>query len=585
MPKSAVLSIFTRSRSRLLTAVCVGIALLYLALAIGLACVWPAAATVPSSDVVNAASFIDRTALNCVFGIVFSFWGVMAYLRCLDPRISRRLAAVAVILTLWLMVVTIKWNTTNLEFARFLWYGYYIPMACLPPLCLSCALRSAGVEIGETAAWIRVACITFGIVFAVLALTNDAHRLFFTFDVPNPGFTGMYSYGPAYWVFFAYNALCYLAFFCVLWRSSRSALRGLVAPSATVATAGLLFCVAYALRVDWAVSLNFSLVYGILVMVTLELCLDLGLIPSTRSFKKVFDELPFDLKILSRSGSLYRQTKAAGPLNADVVNHMSHSMSESFRLPDFPDSLFISWPLSGGMALLTQDMSGLNKLNRTLGRRGVELKHDLEALEHDRELAELLAELEAKSRLVDDVDAALSASMAEVTTLLDNLPVEPHARQQQLERARMLVAYCKRKGSLVLAEAADPELDRDRIRLIANELACDLRAVGIDCAALVNLDHPVAAQQASTLYDCIYDMAFMAFECSFPALIYHLGERDDGLVELRAHLQSDDEEDLSSLPRTQALRERLDQCDVIYALTGDIGQLMLIARVKGGDRI
>ncbi len=585
MPKSAVLSIFTRSRSRLLTAICVGIALFYLALAIGLACVWPAAATVPSSDTVNAASFIDRTALNCVFGIVFSFWGVMAYLRCLDPRISRRLAAVAVILTLWLMVVTIKWNTTNLEFARFLWYGYYIPMACLPLLCLSCALRSAGVEFGETTAWIRVACIAFGIVFAVLALTNDVHRLFFTFDVPNPGFTGMYSYGPAYWVFFAYNALCYLAFFCVLWRSSRSALRGLVAPSATVATAGLLFCVAYALRVEWAVSLNFSLVYGILVMVTLELCLDLGLIPSTRSFKKVFDELPFDFKILSRSGSLYRQTKVAGPLNADVVNHMSHGMSESFRLPDFPDSLFISWPLSGGMALLTQDMSGLNELNRTLGRRGVELKHDLEALEHDRELAELLAELEAKSRLVDDVDAALSASMAEVITLLDNLPAEPHARQRQLERARMLVAYCKRKGSLVLAEAADPELDRDRIRLIANELACDLRAVGIDCAALVNLDHPVAAQQASTLYDCIYDMAFMAFECSFPALIYHLGERDDGLVELRAHLQSDDEEDLSSLPRTQALRERLYQCDVIYALTGDIGQLMLIARVKGGDRI
>lgn len=583
MSKSTVLSIFNRSHGRLLTAICAGIALLYLASAIGLACIWPAPATMSSSDAAGTVSFIDRTALNCVFGIVCSFWGVMAYLRCLDPRISRRLAAIAVILTLWLMTVTIKWNTTNLELARYLWYGYYIPMACLPPLCLSCALRSAGVEFGRTTAWIRTACITLGIAFAALALTNDFHRLFFTFDVPNPGFTGMYSYGPAYWVFFAYNALCYLAFFCVLWRSSRSALRGLVAPSATVATAGLLFCAAYALRVEWAVSLNFSLVYGILVMVTLELCLDLGLIPSTRSFKKVFDKLPFDLKILSRSGSLYRQTKVAGPLNASAVNHVSRGVSGSFRLPDCPDSLFVAWPLSGGMALLTQDMSGINELNRTLGKRSIELEHDLEALEHDRELAERLAELEAKSRLMDDIDVALSASMAEVTTLLNDLPAEPRARQRQLERARMLVAYCKRKGSLVLAEAADPELDRDRIRLIANELACDLRAVGIDCAALVNLDHPVAAQQASTLYDCIYDMAFMAFECSLPALIYHLGERDDGLVELRAHLQSDDEEDLSSLPRTQALRERLDQCDVIYALTGDVGQLMLLARVKGGE--
>lgn len=178
----------------------------------------------------------------------------------------------------------------------------------------------------------------------------------------------MYSYGPAYWAFFAYNTLYYLAFFYVLWRSSRSAMRGLVMPAATVATAGLLFCAAYALRAKWAVSFNFSLVYGIIVMVTLELCLDLGLIPSTRSFKKVFDDLPSDLKILSRNGSLYHQTKVAGPLNANAVNRANHGTPGSFRLPDLPDSLFIVWPLSGGTALLTQDMSGLNELNRTLGR-------------------------------------------------------------------------------------------------------------------------------------------------------------------------------------------------------------------------
>ena len=57
------------------------------------------------------------------------------------------------------------------------------------------------------------------------------------------------------------------------------------------------------------------------------------------------------------------------------------------------------------------------------------------------------------------------------------------------------------------------------------------------------------------------------------------------MIELRAHLQSDDEEALSSLPRTQALRERLDKCDVIYALTGNTGQLVLLARVKGGEYV
>ena len=583
MANGVVLGIFTRGHRGRLLAACAAIALVYLALAVAVSLAWPPstpASAAQATDVLSSG--MDRTALNCVFGIVFSFWGVMAYLRCLDPRISRRLAAIAVLLTLWLLAVTIKWNTTDLTLARYLWYGYYIPMASVAPLCLSCALRSAGVDPGKKAACLRTAAVAAGAAFALLALTNDLHQLFFTFETPNPGIVGQYGYGPAYWAFFGYNALCYLAFFFVLWRSSRSALRGLVVPAATVASAGLLYFAAYAVRVEWAASLNFSLVYGILVMVTLELCLDLGLIPSVRSFNKVFDDLPFDLRIVSRDGSLFRQTKAAGPLGGEALARARRNGQASFTLPDQPDALFVTWPLAGGTAVLTQDMSGLRSLNRTLERRGIELEHDRQTLEHDRELAELLANLEAESALVGDVDRALSASMSEVTTLLRTLPEEPAERRRQLERARMLVAYCKRKGSLVLAEAADPELDRDRIRLIVNELACDLRAVGIDCAATANLSRPVAAQQASTLYDCIYDMAAMAFDCTSPVLIYHLGERPDGMVELRAHLQSDDEEDLASRARTKTLRGRLDECDVIYSLTGDVGQLVLLARVRGG---
>ena len=179
-----------------------------------------------------------------------------------------------------------------------------------------------------------------------------------------------------------------------------------------------------------------------------------------------------------------------------------------------------------------------------------------------------------------DVERALSDSMREVSDVLRGLPQEPAARLHELERARMIVAYCKRKGSLVLAEAVDPELDRDRIRLIANELASDLRAVGIDCAAIASLSRPLAAQQMSVLYDCIYDVAFTG-----PVLMYHLGERNDGTVELRAHLESEDEEDLASLPRTEALRARLDTCDVIYSLTGEEGRLLLVVRVRtGGGR-
>ena len=581
MPNGSVLAIFTRGRRGRLVVVCAAVACAYALLVAVLALASPP--PVPSSAAPAGSAGIDRTALNCVFGVVVPIWGVMAYLRCQDPWISRRLAAVAVLLDLWLLAVTVKWNTTDLVLARYLWYGYYIPMSCVPPLCLSCGLRAAAVEAGTWRRRLRLVCVAAAAAFSALALTNDAHRLFFTFGVPNPGIVGHYGYGPAYWAFFVYSAVLYLAFFGVLWRASRATLRGLVVPAAATALAGVLFCAAYAFRFEWAASLNFSLVYGVVVMAALELCLDLGLIPSTRSFARVFDDLPFDLAVLSRDGSLFRKTRAAGVVRPAAAELARNAAPGTFTLPDDPDDVFRAWPLCGGTALLTQDMGGLRALNRTLARRGAELERDRRALEHDREVAELLAGLEAESRLVGDVDAALSASMEEVSALLRGLPEDPAARRRQLERARMLVAYCKRKGSLVLACAADPELDRDRIRLIAGELACDLRAVGIDCAAVANLGRPVPAAQASTLYDCIYAMAFVAFECDSPVLMYHLGERDDGTVELRAHLQSDDDADLGDLPRTRALRERLDACDVIYSVSGDVGRLLLLARVRGGD--
>ena len=483
-------------------------------------------------------------------------------------------------------MVVIKWKTADDELARYLWYCYYIPMAAVPPLCLSCALRSAGLGLGEKGKRHRAAIASVSALFIVLALTNDLHQLFFTFDSPNPGTVGKYFYGPAYWAFLVYTAVCFIGFFAVLWRSCTSVLRSLLVPSATVAVGGFLLSSAYIFRLEWARTLNFSLIYGILVIVALELCLDLGIIPSTRSFAKVFAKLPFDLKIVSRDGSLFRKTEASAALDPSVARALaSRPLPDVFTLPAYPDDVFFAWPLSGGSALLTRDMRNMRSLGRQLMARRADLEQDRRTLEHDRDLAELLAGLEAESRLVGDVERALSDSMREVSDVLRGLPQEPAARLRELERARMIVAYCKRKGSLVLAEAVDPELDRDRIRLIANELASDLRAVGIDCAAIASLSRPLAAQQMSVLYDCIYDVAFTALECKGPVLMYHLGERNDGTVELRAHLESEDEEDLASLPRTEALRARLDACDVIYSLTGEEGRLLLVVRVRtGGGR-
>ena len=556
----------------------------------------------------GARPLIDRSVQMLVAGMLFALWGVSAYLRCLDRR-SRRLISLAVtLITLWMLDVILKWKTSSVILSILLWYLYYVPMTLLPPVFLGLGGRAAGLDRGPRAQrWSRALGIASAAII-VLVFTNSLHQQVFSFERATPGVVGEYEYEWGYWLVVAWSAVCYMGFFACLAWASRKHLRIFILPVLAVFLVGLGIALGYAYRVPWVARLNFSLIYAVLVVVALECALDFGLLPSSRSLTTAFDELPLDLKVLTRQGEVYRAACAATPLEPELsqsIAAMGRGTAETeahtggpwrqdrggtdcvLAIPRDPDRIAHVWPLLGGYALLVQDLSELNATHADLELAHARLLRENEMLEHEHEVGAALANLEAEARLVGDVEFALSSSLEQVARTFDNLPqpTTPEARLQrarELKRARMLLAYCKRKGSLVLSEDADPEFDLERLPLIANELASDLRAVGIDAAATVNLSRTPLAQEISTLYDCIYDFAQVAFETSQPALIYHLGERDDGTVELRAQLQSSDEDDLSLRPQSRALCRLLDTRSVIYRLSGDEGSLRLVVRMRGG---
>lgn len=540
---------------------------------------------------------LDRAVGMRVAGGLFALWGVAAYLRCLDARNRRRLVAVAALLSSWMLLVIVRWKLADGHLQALLWYAYYVPLTLLPLLCLLCALRASGldrrprVRTAARALWIAA------VVIIAFVLTNDIHEQVFRFLGTPRTDEGPFVYAWGHRLVVLWSIGLYLAFFLVFVIFSRRRLKVLVAPAVGVCLAGVLFSLAYGLRVPWVAGLNYSLVYCVLVVGVLEFCLDVGFIASSRTFVAVFDELPFDFKVLNRTGTVFRATRAASPLAGEVRDQLvtmpqptdaGRGDSVVFTLASRPNEAFHVWRLSGGMALLTQDTHDLGGVTQTLLRRRDELRRMNEMLENRRRTESLLEELSAEHALMDDVEGAISSSMSEMSHLLATLPAgegeeADQARRRQLRHARMLLAYCKRKSSLVLFEAADLELDRDRIGLIANELAGDLRAVGIDCAAVVRLTHAMTAHDMSVLYDCIYDVAFFAFACTNPALMYFLGERGDGMVELRAQLESDDADDLSRREECLSLASLFAERDVVYAIVGSEGFLRVLVRVRGEE--
>ena len=527
-----------------------------------------------------------------VAAIAFSIWGVLVYLRCLDYVLRRRLVAVATICALWMIEVILKYKSFTPFYATILWYLYYVPMTLVPLLYQLCGLRLAGLEQHRAGRRYRTALWVAAILLIGFVLINDFHQQVFHFDRSSDTWSNDYTYGWGYFAVLIWTAFNFVAFFILVGRSASFRIQRFSGTAALVLLGGAFFAISYALRVPWAWKLNFSLVYCVLCVVTLEICLDCGVIPSYHDIAGIFDTLPLDLKVLTRDLQEVYATPVSKPIPAGVreelrAQELGHS--HAFAVVSNPDVMYRSFPLLGGSALLAQDVSEVNELNRELAHRRMELQRQNELLTADYDLKAHLADQEAEALLVKDVDQALARALGEMYGLLSSLPpltdeASSHERYRMLQCAKMFVAYCKRKGSLTLAQHGESGFDRDRIQLIANEMASDLRTIDVDCASIIAIRRPMHASAVSALYDCVYDFAFFAYTTDHPALMYHLSDHDSCSVELRATLFSNDEEDLSQTPAAHELESALQGRNVAYRLEGEPGQLrMIVLMPRAGE--
>lgn len=130
----------------------------------------------------------------------------------------------------------------------------------------------------------------------------------------------------------------------------------------------------------------------------------------------------------------------------------------------------------------------------------------------------------------------------------------------------------------MLAGKSDPAFNRERLQLVFNETAADLRTLGIDCAALVDVKRVLPASTVSVLYDCLYDFAAAAFAASNPILMLFVSDKAEAgegagtrrrrhVVEMRAALEAEESAQTDGYTRSlEELRRVLERRNVRFAL-------------------
>lgn len=503
-------------------------------------------ATPPKGQLASGPS--STAGIMILGGPLIATWAFSAHVRCSDAAICRNLKIIAALLVFWFLVVLVKYPVQDNRLVSLLWYSYYLPMAFIPTLVLASALRASTLD---SRAWVRgalPALYALDALFVAFVFTNNLHHQVFLFSFDDPFWSKHYTYQWGYWLFLVWSLVQYGSFFAVAFIAARKQLRSSFVPLLVVVGLGLAYSLQYVLRETGIFTSNFSLVYALLVLVALELSLDLGILPSYLWYGEAFRKLPFDLQIVNGEGEAVYRTDCAKPLANCVTEKLAClSVPEhgwvSFRSASVPETLFKVYRVSGGTAVLTEDLSALEERRRALSRQQSALKRRNEMLVYERDVRLRLLRQQREEELYCDIDKALSSKVWQIKTLLAQMPEEnaPEGearRRELLMEVKLLVAYCKRKGGLVLAEKSDPEFNRERLQLVFNETAADLRSLGVDCAALVEIAHPLSAQVVSLLYDCLYDFAAAAFAAEGPVLMLYVSERE-GQVEMRAALQAE----------------------------------------------
>lgn len=387
-----------------------------------------AAGAFPTSELHGMPTGASRsTGFMLAMAPLLAAWGFTIHLRCSDAQIARYLKANAALCVAWLLIVTLKYPTGNDHLVSIMWYLYYVPMLLTSTFSLFSAMRASALDRMPVTSYAKRAVLAIDAALIALVLTNNLHHMVFRFSFDDPLWSGSYTYGPGYWVVLGWIITQIALFFACSFAAARRQLRSAFVPLALIVGALGTYTVLYILR--FLIGSNLALVYSILLISCLEIALELGILPSYYWRESMFSALPFNLRILSRTGEVALHTALFQPSAHDDALHsmllqsnLSRRSITSFRTTAIPHTLFRGYNVTGGSALLAEDVTAIDERRETLERQQDSLRAHNELLKHRHAIDGVLYRTQQERALVDEIEQTLAAKTRRIDELLSDLP-------------------------------------------------------------------------------------------------------------------------------------------------------------------
>lgn len=448
-----------------------------------------------------------RSALY--FGL-FIWWCISIRRRILQLQVRGFLTAIAVLMMFWFAVRTVKFFlVSDPDVIRQLWYLYYFPMLFIPMLGFLVALSLGRPEQYRLPRWTALLYFITALL-VLLVLTNDLHQRVFVFlhepsDDPD-------RYAAGYWMAVGWEYLCALSVLVTLFMKCRrrESRKMIWLPFVPVA-ASVAYGIAYYSGARWlrAAFGDMTVVQCLLIIATLECCIQSGLILSNTRYTELFRRCSVRAQITDPDYQVILASETASSYSASTLRQTEE---EPVLLPN---GIRLSGaPIHGGHVVWEDDVSELTLLTQKLADtheqladRNVMLAEELKTRRHLGHLAEqnrLYNEMQ--TRTVPQVRrlAALTAEFAGTE--------DPEQEKQLLARMGVLGAYLKRRSNLIFLAQQQGSLPAAELFLCLQESLQNLELIGIAADQLFLLEGELPFTQIMWFYDSYEQILGAAYD-------------------------------------------------------------------------
>ena len=435
-----------------------------------------------------------------IYLIFFTIWIIRLYYKLYDKRTKKYILFIGFLIVFWMLIRIFK-DIIDISFVvRYCWYLYYVPLIFIPFLfyVFSDSLND-GMSSKKFCFLLVIAILLFGFV-----ITNDLHQLVFCF---NNGLSNFNDYVHSY----GYFIICFYIFSLYVCGVINLVIKSFKIKKSyksflpfLMILFGILYTYLYVKGVYFIVHSNLSVVLSLFICLGIEIMFYIDLIPNNSKYKKYFINSDLDMIIVSLDGNVLYTTKSFNVVPIFIINDIKNNC-----VLDCYDEVNVLYDVrknKDSYVILRSDISVLSKLKEELRIKQEELIIQQKALKSEEKIKKELYEIDLRKRIVLELEDSLYKKRMVARDILNKSNIS----SSDLERLKLIIAYCKRKSFLIISELNDELYDEDGIKLIINELLCDFNFLNINGAVMVNkmcCDSYVMSKIYEKVFDVLYHVS------------------------------------------------------------------------------